>query len=127
LFGRFLKVSDHCPSCGEELFHHRADDFPAYLVIVLIGHLIIPSVLIVEELFAPPIWLQLSIWVPLIALSALALLQPVKGAVVALQWQLGMHGFEGTKKRHDRALHDASTTVEADAGVPASPAWYQQT
>jgi hypothetical protein len=33
LFGRFLKVADHCPKCDEELSHHCADDFPAYLVI----------------------------------------------------------------------------------------------
>ena len=35
---RFLKVADACDSCGEEFHHHRADDFPAYLVIVLVGH-----------------------------------------------------------------------------------------
>jgi uncharacterized protein (DUF983 family) len=104
LFGRFLKVADHCPACGEEFFHHRADDFPAYLVIVAIGHIVVPGILIVEELFAPPVWLQLSVWLPVIAGGALALLQPTKGAVVALQWHVGMHGFEQAKMRRDAAL-----------------------
>lgn len=105
LFGRFLKVVPECPVCGEDFSHQRADDFPAYLVIIVLGHLVIPSMLIVEEVFAPPLWLQYLIWLPLIACGALALLQPTKGAVVALQWQLGMHGFEPAKKLRDLAAH----------------------
>src|SRR5215813_9118595 len=64
LFPRFLKVADKCESCGEELFHHRADDFPAYLVIVVVGHLVVPAILIVETDYAPPVWLQLAVWLP---------------------------------------------------------------
>ena len=48
MFRRYLKVADECPSCGEELHHHRADDFPAYLVIVIVGHILVPIVLVVE-------------------------------------------------------------------------------
>ena len=103
LFGPFLKVVDHCAACGEELCHHRADDFPPYLVIVVIGHLVVPAVLGVEVAYAPPAWLQFLVWLPLVAIGALALLQPTKGAVVALQWQTGMHGFEPAKKRRDFA------------------------
>jgi uncharacterized protein (DUF983 family) len=99
LFGRFLKVADYCPKCDAELFHHRADDFPAYLVIAAVGHVIVPAILAVEIAFAPALWLQLLIWLPVTALSALALLQPTKGAIVGLQWQLGMHGFDTSKRR----------------------------
>jgi uncharacterized protein (DUF983 family) len=99
LFGRFLKVTDRCPECGEELLHHRADDFPAYLVIVVVGHLIVPAILAVEIAYRPPYWVHFSIWVPLTIVSALGLLQPVKGAIVGLQWQLGMHGFEEGRNR----------------------------
>lgn len=107
LFGTFLKVADHCSACGEEYRHHRADDFPAYLVIVVIGHLVVPALLIVEVVYAPPIWLQYAIWLPIIAFGALALLQPTKGAVVALQWQLGMHDFEQSKMLRELARTDA--------------------
>ena len=99
LFGRFLKVADHCPKCAEELYHHRADDFPAYLVIAAVGHVIVPAILVVETACAPALWLQLLIWLPVTTLSGLALLQPTKGAIVGLQWQLGMHGFETSKLR----------------------------
>ncbi len=115
LFRSFLKVADQCPTCGEEFFHHRADDFPAYLVIILIGHITVPAILVVEELFAPPLWLQLTVWLPVIGFGALALLQPTKGAVVALQWQLGMHGFEASKDKRDALLQDTAAHLDMTA------------
>jgi uncharacterized protein (DUF983 family) len=33
-------------------------------------------------------------WLPLTAILAVALLQPVKGAIVGLQWSYRMHGFD---------------------------------
>lgn len=99
LFGRFLKVAGHCEQCDEGFHHHRADDFPAYLVIIVVGHSVVPAILAVEVAYSPPAWLQLAIWLPLTLFSSLALLQPTKGAIVGLQWQTGMHGFEGSKKR----------------------------
>ncbi len=93
MFRSFLKVNDDCPACGEELFHHRADDFPAYLVIFLVGHILVPLALVVETEYAPAMWLQFAVWVPLTIALSLALIQPIKGAVVALQWSAGMHGF----------------------------------
>jgi uncharacterized protein (DUF983 family) len=93
MFGRFLKVADRCPACGEELFHHRADDFPAYLVIVLVGHTVVPLALLVETEYAPAMWLQVALWVPVTIGLALGLIQPVKGPVVAMQWYGQMGGF----------------------------------
>jgi len=99
MFRKFLKVADECPKCGEELHHHQADDFPAYLDIVIVGHILVPIVLAVETEIAPPMWLSMTLW-PLVALAAtLALLQPIKGGVVAMQWFLGMHGFEESNGR----------------------------
>jgi len=59
-FRAFLKVTDRCDVCGEELFHHRADDFPAYVVILLLGHLLVPAALFVEARFAPSYWVHLG-------------------------------------------------------------------
>jgi uncharacterized protein (DUF983 family) len=101
MFGAFLKVASQCPVCGEELHHHRADDFPAYVVIIIVGHIMVPLVLLVETHVAPPYWASMLLWPSLVAALALALLQPVKGAIVGLQWALGMHGFERARK--DRA------------------------
>lgn len=111
LFGRFLKVVDHCEVCGESYAAQRADDLPAYLVIVVVGHAVVPALLAVETAYAPPYWLQALIWLPITLVSSLVLLQPVKGAVVGLQWQTGMHGFQDAKQRRiagERQLVQAS-------------------
>jgi uncharacterized protein (DUF983 family) len=102
MFRKFLKVADECPSCGEELHHHRADDFPAYLDIVLVGHILVPIVLAVETAYTPPLWLSMTVWPSIALVATLALLQPIKGAVVAMQWFGGMHGFEESKARRAR-------------------------
>jgi uncharacterized protein (DUF983 family) len=94
MFRAFLKVADHCPACGEILHHHRADDAPAYFVILIVGHIVVPSVLIVEIAFAPPYWLHAAIWLPLTIGLAVGLLQPIKGAIVGWQWANYMHGFD---------------------------------
>jgi uncharacterized protein (DUF983 family) len=112
MFRAFLKVSDACPKCGEELHHQRADDFPAYIVIFIVGHIVVPLVLAVETHFAPAYWVHLAIWPALITAMTLALLQPVKGAIVALQWVTGMHGFEEAKRQRAvlaRAVAPAGT------------------
>ena len=98
VFGRFLKVRHACEACGTELHHHRADDLPPYLVIFIVGHLVGLAILEIEmRVDDVPLWLQMAVW-PLVALVlSLALLQPVKGAVVGLQYGLGMHGFAGIR------------------------------
>ena len=94
LFRAFLKVGDHCSVCGLDFTPHRADDLPAYLVILIVGHIVVPTALLIETNYAPAVWLQLSIYLSFTLIASLALLQPVKGAVVGLQWALRMHGFD---------------------------------
>lgn len=100
LFASFVKTVERCDVCGEDIHHHRADDLPAYLVIVIVGHVVVGAFMGVEATTNLTLVQHLAIWVPLTVLSALALLRPVKGAVVGLQWALYMHGFGD----HDEAL-----------------------
>lgn len=95
LFTRYLKVADQCPSCAEELHHHRADDAPAYFNILIVGHFIVAGVMIVEDYFRPNYWVHALIWIPLTIGVSLWLLPRIKGALVGLQWALRMHGFGG--------------------------------
>ncbi|TIQ36836.1 MAG: DUF983 domain-containing protein [Mesorhizobium sp.] len=97
LFYAFTKSVDKCSVCGEELHHHRADDLPAYLVIVIVGHIVVGAFMAVEATSTLTLWQHALIWVPLTFGLAVALLQPVKGAVIGLQWALYMHGFGGEK------------------------------
>ena len=89
----FLKVNDTCPSCGEELHHQRADDGPAYVTIVIVGHVIMPIMLFLWANYDPdPLLISILLTVGSVALS-LYLLPRVKGAFVGLQWAKRMHGF----------------------------------
>ena len=70
-------------------------DRPAYLVIAIVGHIVIGAFMGVEATITLSIWQHILIWVPMTILASLALLRPIKGAVVGLQWANYMHGFGG--------------------------------
>jgi uncharacterized protein (DUF983 family) len=98
MFRRYLKVSDACPHCGEELHHHRADDAPAYFTIVIVGHIVVSLVLAVEMAYRPALWVHMALWLPLTVTLTFLFLPCVKGALVGLQWALRMHGFDPDSK-----------------------------
>jgi uncharacterized protein (DUF983 family) len=112
LFRAFLKVADRCSNCGEVLHHHRADDAPAYFVILIVGHIVVPLALVVEIAYAPPYWLHAAIWLPLTIALAIGLLAPVKGAIVGWQWANYMHGFDPA------ADHEAGPASPGRRGFP---------
>jgi len=89
----YLKVRDECPVCGEDLSHHRADDGPAYLAILIVGHIMAPLILFAFIKFRPdPLVLATMFSVGSVGLS-LYLLPRLKGIIVAIQWAKRMHGF----------------------------------
>ena len=96
MFGRYLKVNDHCPSCGEALHHQRADDAPPYITIVIVGHIVVPLVLTVERHWQPPEWVHAVLWLPLTLALVLAILPVAKGALIGLQWAHRLDGFNET-------------------------------
>jgi uncharacterized protein (DUF983 family) len=95
LFDGFLRVIPVCANCRAPLGQARADDAPPYFTIVIVGHLIVPAVLLLERFEAPPLWLQAALWLPLTLALALGLLRPVKGGTVGLMLRLGLLNEEG--------------------------------
>ncbi|MCA3441331.1 MAG: DUF983 domain-containing protein [Rhodobacter sp.] len=93
LLSGYLSVRDACPVCGEDFHHQRADDGPAYLTILIVGHLMAPLILWSFARFRPdPLILASVFSVGAVALS-LYLLPRLKGVLVAIQWARRMHGF----------------------------------
>ena len=89
----YLKVRDDCAVCGQELHHHRADDGPAYLTILIVGHVMVPLLHATYSHLQPePIIVATAFSVGGVAL-ALYLLPRLKGAIVGLQWAKRMNGF----------------------------------
>lgn len=110
VFGKFLKVNPTCDACGEALHHHRADDLPPYIVITIVAHIVGTGILLAETWYSWPQWAHMTLWPLLTIVLALWLMQPVKGAVIGLQWANRMHGFGG----------DAAGTAD-DGWPPARP------
>jgi len=108
LFRAFLKPVDSCSHCHEEMHHQRADDFPPYLVIFVVGHIVVGGYLMAERMVTLNSWQHLAIWAPMTVLMAIVMMQPTKGAVIGMQWANYMHGFGGE--------HDA----EVDSGTEPS-------
>lgn len=95
IFGRYLKVNDTCASCGLELSGHRADDAPPYFTILIVGHIIVPLLLLLEQHVHPAEWVHMVLWLPLTVILSLWFLPHVKGTLIGLQWSRRMHGFGG--------------------------------
>ena len=87
LFAGFLRLEDRCDVCALELAPLNAADGPAFFAMSFVGIAVGFAALIVEVVYRPPIWVQLVIWPPVILLLSLALLRPIKGVMVALQYR----------------------------------------
>ena len=103
LFRKYLKVVDRCEACEHELARYPADDGPAYLTILLVGHLIIAPLL-----FFPIVWESPAIYSVPIALGSLAIitlltLPRIKGGWVGLMYALGVSDREARFHTADAA------------------------
>ena len=90
LFRAFLKPVVTCTHCGEDLSHQRSNDAPPFFTMVIVGHIVVPLILFVAINTELSNVTHLLIWLPLTLVMALSLLQPIKGATIAMQWALCM-------------------------------------
>ena len=113
----YLKVNDACDVCGEEFHHHRADDFPPYLTIFVVGHVIGGAMFTVDDIWPGlPMTVHFLVWPLLCIIMSLWLLPIAKGALIAYQWALRMHGFETAHAATPRvALPSAQPVVHRSA------------
>ena len=86
LFKGFLTVADKCEVCGLDLSHQDSGDGPAVLVILVLGIIVVGLALLVERVFAPPLWVHMALWTPLTLGGSILLLRPVKATLIALQY-----------------------------------------
>ena len=85
IFLSYIKTLNNCGSCGLKFSDYKSDDGPAYCTIFLVGHLLIPLILIVEKNFSPSIIFQMIFWPILTVVASVWLLPKVKGAFIAVQ------------------------------------------
>jgi uncharacterized protein (DUF983 family) len=86
LFSGFLALRSRCEHCGLEFSFADSADAPAFFVIFFSGFIVAGSALAVEMIYSPPYWVHALLWGPLILLTTLAPLRPIKGLMIALQF-----------------------------------------
>ena len=94
LFASFLKQVQSCPECDEAFGHIRSDDAAPWLTILVVGHVLIPVVLMVEREDVLPYWFSMTFW-PLLALAmSLAFLPKAKALFLGVIWSTKAQGSE---------------------------------
>jgi uncharacterized protein (DUF983 family) len=87
IFEGLLTVRPRCPVCGLDLSAHDAGDGPAVFVIFILGAVIVGLAFWVEFTFSPPLWVHAILW-PIVTIpAAIALMRPIKAALIALQYR----------------------------------------
>ena len=105
LFASFLKVVKQCENCGEVMHHHRADDLPAYLVVVIVGHVVVGGFMSLESATsALSLGQQLAIWIPL----SIALAGRPAAARQGRGGRIAMGALHARLRRRNRPHRDAS-------------------
>ncbi|HEV2335129.1 MAG TPA: DUF983 domain-containing protein [Stellaceae bacterium] len=87
LFTGLLTVRPACLSCGLDFSGEDAADGPAVFVIFFLGLIVVGLAALVEIKFAPPIWVHIVLWTPLILAGGILLLRPLKAGMIALQYR----------------------------------------
>ncbi len=86
LFDGFLTLKPRCERCGLDYSFADAADGPAVFVIFLSGFIVVFAALVVEFVYEPPYWLHAALWLPLILVTTLLPLRPMKSLMIALQY-----------------------------------------
>jgi uncharacterized protein (DUF983 family) len=86
LFRAFLKIRTPCEVCAADNSVYPSDDFPPYLTILVVGHVLVPLLLGVDRVFPLSMWWQMGIWPPVAAILCLLVLPRMKGATVGFCW-----------------------------------------
>lgn len=81
-----LAVSPKCEVCGLDFSFADAGDGPAIFVMTIVGFIAIGVMAYIEIVHKPPYWVHAAILLPLSAFLCLALLRPMKGLLIALQY-----------------------------------------
>lgn len=88
LFRAYLKQVDSCADCGEPFGHIRADDGPAWLTVMVTGHVVVALMLTANAVLFLPLWVSVSAFSALSGALVLGLLQRAKGIFIGLIWQM---------------------------------------
>ena len=88
----YLKPASSCSHCGEDFSHISADDGPAWLTLLIVGHAIVPLMLVFGRDNAIPAWFSITSLTLITLFGVYFVLPRAKGAFIALIWVTGATG-----------------------------------
>jgi len=103
MFWKYLKVNGRCESCDHELARYPADDGPAYMTILLTGHVVIVPLLMIPFVWQTNPLYSLPFILGGLAAVTLSLLPRVKGGWIGLMYALGVTDLDSRLHTADAA------------------------
>jgi len=82
----FVTLRPNCEVCGLDYSFADAGDGPAVFVIMFAGFIVVGAALWVEMAYQPPFWVHAALWLPLVLITTIGPLRPLKGLLIALQY-----------------------------------------
>jgi uncharacterized protein (DUF983 family) len=86
IFTGFLTVRDHCEACGLSYDFADPADGPAVFVQLFACVPGVVFILMLQILASPPLWVHLLVGAPVLVLTTLLPLRPIKGWLIAAQY-----------------------------------------
>lgn len=88
IYRGYLKIEETCEVCGHRLGAYHADDGPAYLTILLVGHLVVAPLLLFPFIWQWPVQVVLPLTLGPLAALVLITLPRIKGAFLGALWAI---------------------------------------
>jgi uncharacterized protein (DUF983 family) len=86
IFRGFLTIRDHCEVCGLDYSFADPADGPAVFVQLFACVPGVIFIVMLEILARPPVWVHLLVGIPVLVLTTLLPMRPIKGWLVAAQY-----------------------------------------
>ena len=88
----YLKPASNCSHCSEDFSHISADDGPAWLTLLIVGHAIVPLMFVFGRDNTIPAWFSITSLTLITLVGVYFVLPRAKGAFIALIWATGATG-----------------------------------
>lgn len=88
LFYKYLKQVDKCDNCNEKLENYKAEDGPAWLTLILVGHILAPFMMKKEIYNLYSTSVCIAFFIAIGTFLTLFLLPRAKGLFIAVLWHI---------------------------------------
>ena len=88
----YLKPEPCCSHCGEDFRHISADDGPAWLTLLVVGHAVVPLMILLGRDATILPWIATLILALVTLIGVYFVLPRAKGAFIVLIWMTGATG-----------------------------------